>query len=53
VTITPEQAAMDFREFPWGTKDLSGGMHFLHFHESYHLGQIGLIRRMAGRPGLI
>jgi len=53
VTITPDQAASDFREFPWGTKDLSGGMHFLHFHESYHLGQIGLIRRIAGLPGLI
>lgn len=52
-TVTPEQAATDFRPFPWGTKDLSGAMHFLHFHESYHLGQIGLIRRMAGRPGLV
>jgi hypothetical protein len=53
VAITPEQAAADFREFPWGTKDLSGGVHFLHFHECYHLGQLGLLRRMAGRPGLI
>ena len=52
-TITPEQAAMDFRPFPWGTKDLDGAMHFLHFHETYHIGQIGLIRRIAGRPGLV
>ena len=51
-TITPEQAALDFRELPFG-KDLSSGVHFLHFHESYHLGQIGLIRRMSGKPGLI
>lgn len=26
---------------------------FLHFHESYHVGQIGLIRRLLGKDGAI
>ena len=26
---------------------------FLHFHEAYHLGQLGLLRRIAGRAGAI
>jgi uncharacterized damage-inducible protein DinB len=26
---------------------------FLAFHESYHAGQIGLLRRLAGKPGAI
>ncbi|MCB2199229.1 DinB family protein [bacterium] len=26
---------------------------FLNFHESYHVGQIGLLRRLVGRPGAI
>jgi len=26
---------------------------FLHFHETYHLGQIGLLRRLAGKAGVI
>ena len=25
----------------------------LHYHESYHNGQIGLLRRIAGKPGAI
>jgi len=49
--ITPEQTAAEFTELPGGTRDVAGGLHFVHFHESYHLGQIGLLRRMAGRPG--
>ncbi len=28
-------------------------VHFLHFHESYHAGQIALLRRMAGKKGAI
>ncbi|HEU4365843.1 MAG TPA: DinB family protein [Candidatus Krumholzibacteria bacterium] len=26
---------------------------FLSFHESYHAGQVGLLRRLAGKPGAI
>ena len=39
-------------DFPDGSHSADGGLHFLHFHESYHLGQIGLIRRAVGKPGI-
>jgi hypothetical protein len=47
-----KQAEAPFRSFPDGSSTLSGGAHFLHFHESYHLGQLGLIRRLLGKPGI-
>ena len=28
-------------------------VHFLHFHEAYHAGQIALLRRLAGKKGAI
>lgn len=28
-------------------------LHFMSFHESYHAGQLGLLRRIAGKPGAI
>ena len=28
-------------------------LHFMQFHEAYHVGQIGLLRRVAGKPGAI
>lgn len=28
-------------------------LHFLQFHEAYHIGQIGLMRRIVGKPGAI
>jgi hypothetical protein len=34
-----------------GGRTLEDGLHFLHFHETYHLGQIGLLRRILGHPG--
>jgi hypothetical protein len=43
----------------WGKKIPNGGtsvldaLRFYHFHETYHLGQIGLLRRQMGRPGII
>ena len=40
-------------KFPYGGKSLSGAAHFLHFHESYHLGQLAYIRRMGGKPGFV
>jgi hypothetical protein len=51
-TLTEAQAAAPFRPFPDGSNTLGAAMHFLHFHESYHLGQLGLIRRLSGKPGL-
>lgn len=45
------------RPFPYPLPDGGGtvadGAHFLHFHEAYHLGQLGLLRRIAGKPGFI
>ena len=32
---------------------LARGIALLNFHESYHAGQVGLLRRMAGKPGAI
>ncbi len=41
------------REFPDGSKTVADAMHFMYFHEAYHLGQIGYIRRLEGLPGFI
>ncbi|MEM8711308.1 MAG: DinB family protein [Planctomycetota bacterium] len=41
------------REFPDGSKTIGDALHFLYFHETYHLGQIGLLRRLAGLDGFI
>ena len=39
---------------PHGDKDTIGGwLAFLHFHEAYHVGQTGVLRRIAGREGAI
>ncbi len=37
--------------FPDGSDTLEGGAAFLYMHEVYHLGQIGLLRRIRGRSG--
>jgi hypothetical protein len=52
-TLDEAQVAAPFRSFPDGSNTLGGGMHFLHFHETYHLGQLGLLRRLCGKPGAI
>ena len=50
--LTPNEAAADFgRKFPDGSTTIAGSAHFLYFHETYHLGQLGLIRRQAGKSG--
>jgi uncharacterized damage-inducible protein DinB len=36
-----------------GDQELGEALHFLHFHEAYHIGQIGLLRRIAGKEGAI
>lgn len=51
-SATPAQAEATMAEFPDGSRTMNGGVHFLHFHESYHLGQIGLLRRVTGKPGI-
>ncbi len=50
--ITAEEAATpQERTFPDGSNTLEGAMHFFYFHEVYHFGQLGLIRRMRGKDG--
>jgi hypothetical protein len=51
--VTPERAGASFKAFPDGSNTVAGAAHFLHFHETYHLGQIGLLRRMAGKRGVV
>ena len=39
------------KPFPDGSDTVDGALHFLYMHEVYHLGQLGLLRRMAGKAG--
>lgn len=39
-------------EFPTEDKSLLGGIGFMLHHESYHLGQLGLLRKMLGLPAM-
>ncbi len=39
------------RPFPDGGETVAQGVSFLYFHETYHLGQLGLLRRILGKPG--
>ena len=39
--------------FPPTRPDLASMIQFLHFHESYHAGQIALVRRSLGYEGVI
>jgi len=36
-----------------GEQTLGDSLHFFQFHEAYHIGQAGLLRRMAGKEGAI
>lgn len=36
-----------------GDTSVGGQLSFLHFHESYHSGQLGLLRRLVGKEGAI
>jgi uncharacterized damage-inducible protein DinB len=51
--LTSERADSTWRgrPMPDGSQTLGDVLHFLYFHETYHLGQIGLLRRLAGKPG--
>jgi len=40
------------RRLPDGSEDVRGAIRFLAWHETYHLGQLGLLRRLAGKPGV-
>jgi uncharacterized damage-inducible protein DinB len=40
------------KPMPDGADTVAGLVRFMCFHESYHLGQLGLLRRLNGKPGL-
>jgi hypothetical protein len=46
-------AAPSPRPFPIADKTILGAVTFLVYHESYHLGQMALIRKGLGLPGLV
>jgi hypothetical protein len=46
-------AAPSPRRFPGGDQSVLGGLAFLTYHEGYHLGQLALIRKSLGLPGLV
>lgn len=53
VGLSDEQLATKIaRPFPDGRDTWRGALHFLYMHEVYHVGQIGLLRRLRGKPGI-
>jgi len=40
------------QRFPIDDKTLGGALAFLLHHEAYHIGQLGLLRRVAGLPAM-
>jgi hypothetical protein len=51
--FTPEEAALSFgRKLPDGSTTREGAARFLLWHETYHMGQLAMLRRVAGKPGV-
>ena len=51
--LAPEQFARPLgRTMPDGSDTVGGMLRFLAWHEAYHPGQLGLLRRLAGKPGI-
>ncbi len=53
--ITQDQLALidEESDLEWKRQPLGDRLLFLHFHEAYHIGQLGLLRRLAGMEGVI
>jgi len=53
--LSPEMASKPLKsELPDGSKTVQDGIcGFFFMHECYHLGQIGMIRRLLGKPGIV
>ena len=50
--VTEADLAKPFgRTLPDGSDTVGGAIRFFAWHEAYHLGQLGLLRRLAGKPG--
>lgn len=54
-TMTPEQllAPLPKEQNPFRVDCLAEQLALFHFHETYHAGQLGLLRRLAGKKGAI
>ena len=39
------------RTLPDGSDSVGGAIRFMVWHEAYHMGQLGFMRRLAGKPG--
>jgi hypothetical protein len=51
--LQPDDLSLEIEvQLPYG-KTVDDVAHFLHFHEAYHFGQLGLLRRGAGKPGAV
>ncbi len=51
--LTAEEAAAPWGStLPDGSSTIEGGARHLVFHEVYHLGQLGYLRSVRGKPGL-
>jgi uncharacterized damage-inducible protein DinB len=46
-------AAPGIPDVPGGVQPVGAQLAFFNFHESYHSGQVGLLRRLLGLPGMI
>jgi hypothetical protein len=53
--LTPEKlgTAMEVKGLPGNPSTVFEAIAMLHFHEAYHVGQSGILRRVAGKPGAI
>ena len=48
--LSDPKANEEWGPFPDGGKTVLEGVQFMFFHESYHMGQLGLLRRICGKP---
>lgn len=51
--LATSQERLSARLFPPLEGSVANDLPFFHFHEAYHVGQIGLVRRCLGLPGVI
>lgn len=53
--LTPEKLAtpMEVKALPGNPGTMFEALAMLQFHEAYHVGQSGILRRVAGKPGAI
>jgi uncharacterized damage-inducible protein DinB len=49
--LDPEE--LDARHAENAKRPRGAQLHFMAFHEGYHAGQLGILRRVAGKPGAI